>query len=298
MNAKRISVTLIVVVLLGVSTALASLSVGPYPGTSPDSGTCGNNWATDTFQRLFTDVGHSGFTEQFNNGTFVTLAGRSPDACNGHPFNGNTVAAGLSGSMHGVFDVTVTGATRFTPGACTPALCSTTAGFVSTVYGSAVYVTGATYFVFDYTTCDGLQSWRNASANRGGNAGDIVGGPVACPQAGAVTWFAPGDGRIDPRPGDRLAVWCNAASNPQDVVVYGIADNQPDWNKGFYLASFANADLLKAGHGGITKALGPNGTVSMMTDGKGEFYVAWNGGQYGANGHGDFAKSFTCDFAQ
>jgi hypothetical protein len=26
----------------------------PYNGTSPDSGACGNDWAIDTFQRVFT----------------------------------------------------------------------------------------------------------------------------------------------------------------------------------------------------------------------------------------------------
>lgn len=27
---------------------------GPFPSTSPDSGTCGNDWAEDTFDRFFT----------------------------------------------------------------------------------------------------------------------------------------------------------------------------------------------------------------------------------------------------
>jgi len=295
-----ISLVLILIVtgLFSVTprVAHASTTVGPFAGSSPDSGTCGNDWANDTFDRLFGST-PSHFTEKFEHGTFVTVAGKSPGACeNGD--NGNTVVAGVTGTFSGSFvDASVSGATQFTPGACTQATCGTTAGFVHTVYGP-----GASYevndFNFDYHVCDG-RSWRNASSNHGGNQGDIAGGLPAktgacAPQA---QWFNPGDDRVDPRPGDRLAVYCNPTAKPPSIVVYGIADNVPDWQKGFWLATFVNADLLKAGPKGITKDLGPgNGTVSMMQDGKGHFYVAWNGGKFGANGHGDFSKSFTCSF--
>ncbi len=46
----------------------------------------------------------------------------------------------------------------------------------------------------------------------------------------------------------------------------------------YNLATFKNADLLKAGAKGITQKTS-NGTVSMMQDGNGHFYVAWNDGQ-------------------
>src|SRR5713226_1795980 len=41
---------------------------GPYASNSPDSGTCGNNWATDSFDRSFSIFSKSGsivVVEQF-----------------------------------------------------------------------------------------------------------------------------------------------------------------------------------------------------------------------------------------
>src|SRR5690349_9785133 len=56
---------------------------GPYPSGSPDSGTCGD-WANDTFDRDFTvrtSNGETTVVEQFKNGSFVTMSGPSPGAC-------------------------------------------------------------------------------------------------------------------------------------------------------------------------------------------------------------------------
>lgn len=115
--------------------------------------------------------------------------------------------------------------------------------------------------------------------------------------AGAVMWFNPGDKRVDGHPGDRIAVWCNTTATPPNIVVYGVGDNATNGSHGFWLATFNNADLLKAGKAGITKNAGAgNGTVSAMQDGSGNFYVAWNGGIFKATGQGDFAKSFSCKF--
>jgi len=181
-------VTLSVVFVLS-STAPTSASgrnihhYGPFHSTSGDSGTCGPDWANDTFRRSFTVNANNPNTvlETFDEGTFVTIAGPSPNACvilPGPNGNGNKVAAGVTGKFHGSFDIAVTGGT-FNPEAdCTPSTCNTTAGFIQTVYGpSATYVTGATYFVFDYYT-QANGAWHNASANRGGNNGDITGSPV------------------------------------------------------------------------------------------------------------------------
>src|SRR5438874_9566702 len=58
---------------------------GPYSSGSPDSGTCGNDWAEDTFDRHFivrTALdGTIMVVEQFKNGSFMTYAGASPGAC-------------------------------------------------------------------------------------------------------------------------------------------------------------------------------------------------------------------------
>src|SRR5213596_1781123 len=63
----------------------ATQHYGPYPSNSPDSGTCGNDWATDTFDRHFTVKSNQDGTftviEQFKNGSFTTIGGPSPGAC-------------------------------------------------------------------------------------------------------------------------------------------------------------------------------------------------------------------------
>src|SRR4029078_13466357 len=77
----------------------ATQHYGPYASGSPDSSTCGNDWADDTFARDFTVRGAT-VVEQFKNGSFVTNAGASPGACD--PSDGygpGTVGAGHTGSM-------------------------------------------------------------------------------------------------------------------------------------------------------------------------------------------------------
>lgn len=153
------------------------LHYGPFASTSPDSGTCGNNWANDTFKRFFTiNTSNPNLViEDFNDGRFVTIAGPSPNACihlSGPNGNGNTVVAGTTGRFSGFFDITVTGGT-FNPHAkCTSSTCDTTAGFIQTVYGPSATFTIGTFELNYYTQNNG--AWHNASTNRGGNQGDIT----------------------------------------------------------------------------------------------------------------------------
>ncbi len=135
---------------------------GPFAGTSPDGGTCGNPWANDTFDRFFTvhDNGDGTFRvrEEFKHGTFVTIGPVSPGACETESRHGRTVRSGVEGKFHGYLDGTVTGGT-FNASGCnaTPAACTTTAGFLATTFGPA----GATYtcttgagvcrFAFEYS---------------------------------------------------------------------------------------------------------------------------------------------------
>src|SRR5437879_2028107 len=94
------------------STALLTIGVeahppkvrhyGPFASTSPDSGTCGNDWANDTFKRSFEiDTSHpKDVIESFDDGRFVTIAGPSPNAClhmSAPTGNGNTVVNGTTG---------------------------------------------------------------------------------------------------------------------------------------------------------------------------------------------------------
>jgi len=105
-------------------------------------------------------------------------------------------------------------------------------------------------------------------------------------------FFNPEDGRVDGRPGDRIAVWCNPASKPPNVDVFGV-DTQ---GGGFHLATFVIADLIAAGPKGMTVNLGETGTVSAMIDDQNNLYIAHNGGSQNATGQGDFAKSIHCNF--
>lgn len=163
------------------STSNGTQHYGPYASSSPDSGTCDNDWAQDTFDRHFTvrDNRNGTFTvvEQFKNGSFVTEMGPSPGAC--ETTDGSTttfIRAGVAGSMHGYFVITVMGATTTsTAPACQLVAGCTTAGFIESHFPGATYSIG-TYF-FHYAAGDqGLteHEWKNASEDRGGNHGDIA----------------------------------------------------------------------------------------------------------------------------
>jgi hypothetical protein len=127
-------------------------------------------------------------------------------------------------------------------------------------------------------------------------AGSVFGAPfpsASGPCNGNSTkFFDPRDGRAEPRPGDRIAVWCNIAGDPPAIDVWAVGND----SRGFRLTTFKFADLVKAGPKGVTKDLGRNGKLSAMVDDQNNFYVAWNGGPFGATGKASFAKTFTCAF--
>jgi hypothetical protein len=102
---------------LAASTSSGVKHIGPVHSTSPDSGTCGNDWANDEFDRYFTIrpgslPGTFEVYEQFKNGTFLTTGAPpqfSPGACeetDGTP--PGLIAAGVFGTMHGYLLTTVT----------------------------------------------------------------------------------------------------------------------------------------------------------------------------------------------
>jgi len=154
-------------------------------------GTCNNDWATDTFDRHFTifqnnNDGSLLVVEQFKDGSFVTTAGFSPGACQNGPAAG-TVAGGISGSLHGYFVIPIpTGVsqTSHSPFCDANAMSNsgcTTTKFIDSHFSPACYLGGSgtcpvTTFFFHYTAGgQGLiiNEWKNASADRGGNSGDI-----------------------------------------------------------------------------------------------------------------------------
>ena len=62
----------------------------------PDNGTCGNQWATDTSTRKWSVKKNKDGTfrvERKDKGTFVTLAGQSPGACDTTGKHGHLVTA-------------------------------------------------------------------------------------------------------------------------------------------------------------------------------------------------------------
>lgn len=147
----------------------------PIASNSPDSGTCGNDWANDMFNRVYkartspNADGTYSFDEEFKDGTFTTTPGASPGACETNP--GGTITSVFSGSMHGSFAVVVSGGV-YNPNATCPAPCYTSQ-FVAAVYGpSATY--DVPTFLFHYSA-GSHGEWKNASADRGGNHGDITG---------------------------------------------------------------------------------------------------------------------------
>ncbi len=119
--------------------------------------------------------------------------------------------------------------------------------------------------------------------------------------------FTPGDSRINPLTGDRLAVYCNATT----VDVLGLDGN----NNGFFLTTFSLADLTAKVAISHTSA---NGTVtihrdaspvshygfastvdtepSLIIDTGTQYHINWTGGPFGANGSLPFTKSFSCTY--
>jgi hypothetical protein len=163
---------------------------GPFSSTSPDSGTCGNDWATDTFDRHFTvktnPDGTFLVTEQFKNGSFVTnppTDNESPGSCEpgGTP---GTVNTGTTGNMHGYFLIPIVGSTQSSTSPYCNAMAMTNTGctttiFIDTHFFPPCYGPGTctvTTFFFHYSAGDQSlveHEWKNASADRGGNHGDI-----------------------------------------------------------------------------------------------------------------------------
>jgi hypothetical protein len=159
---------------------------GPYTtSTSPDSGTCGNDWANDTFDRHFTVQSNSDGThtviEQFKNGSFVTIAGPSPGACESTVPNGGLISDGKTGSMHGYFIIPNIGSQSSTSPFCDAVGmnntdCNTTK-FINTHFTACYpFTCPVTTFFFHYAAGDQnliQHEWKNASSDRGGNSGDI-----------------------------------------------------------------------------------------------------------------------------
>jgi len=141
------------------------------------------------FDRHFTvrSNGDGTFTvvEQFKNGSFVTTAGASPAACDATYTNhGLTIGDNVTGSMHGYFIVSNVGAQTSMSPYCnaslmTDANCDTTT-FINTHFAACYPAACPVTTFFDHYAAGGqgliYNEWKNASADRGGNGGDIASG--------------------------------------------------------------------------------------------------------------------------
>jgi hypothetical protein len=183
---KRLLALAAAVFALVATPAIASASqdsvhFGPIDSFSGDSGTCGPDWANDTYKRVFdastspNPDGTYNVTESFISGRFVTVAGPSPDACDPSGTPDSTIGAGVNGTFNGNFLIVVTGGTFNPSASCNPTSCGTTTDFIATVYG-VTETPKVTSFGFTYhANGPGLiqREWHNASADQGGNSGDI-----------------------------------------------------------------------------------------------------------------------------
>ena len=183
------------------SSGTSTTHYGPYVSGSPDSGTCGNNWADDTYNRHFTvfqdNDGSLVVVEQFKDGSFVTPSTTQPSPPSPNPSNSSpggcqnstttqgTVNNGVTGNMHGYFVIPLPSGTTqssFDPHcngtAMTNAGCDTTT-FINTHFTPPCYSSpGCTVTTFFFHYAAGgqgliINEWKNASADRGGNSGDI-----------------------------------------------------------------------------------------------------------------------------
>jgi hypothetical protein len=158
-----------------------SVHFGPINSGSGDSGTCGPDWAKDTYKRVFdasttTNLdGTYNVTESFISGRFVTVAGPSPDACDPTGTPGSTIADGVTGSFSGNFVLVVSDGVFNSDATCDPTSCGTTAAFVATVYGTAATYNVPSFGLTYHANGPGLiqREWMNASTDQGGNGGDI-----------------------------------------------------------------------------------------------------------------------------
>lgn len=167
---------------------------GPYASTTPDSGTCGNNWAVDLFNRQFVvspqnSDGSWTVVEKFANAKFITLgdgetgSGASPGQCEA----GNSthlLREGVSGTISGSFTILVNPGYTFTSNkgcgpladwptgagnGSTPGDC-TTGQWIANAFPGATYLNTANVTTFTLTYKANSQTWVNSSS---GNTGDI-----------------------------------------------------------------------------------------------------------------------------
>jgi len=142
----------------------------------PDNGTCGNAWATDTSTRTWSIKANKDGTFRVgrkDKGSFETLAGRSPGACDTTGKHGEHVNAAIKGKFHGYLRGTVSGGTFNSSAVCSAACIGDTPVFISTVFGPGAKFTcslgyAGCKFNFEYSSPDKslkFHHWQDKGTN-------------------------------------------------------------------------------------------------------------------------------------
>jgi len=143
--------------------------------TVPDHGTCRNTWATDTSKRTWSVKKNNDGTFRVtrkDKGTFVTLAGQSPGACDTTGKHGKLVTAGIKGKCRSYLTGTVSGGT-FNPNAtCAAACIGDTTAFIAAFFPGGTFTCSQGYagckFNFEYASPDKALSfhhWQDKGTN-------------------------------------------------------------------------------------------------------------------------------------
>jgi len=127
--------------------------------TVTDHGSCGNAWATDTSKRTWTvkPNGNGSFrVTRKDKGSFVTLPGQSPGACDTTGKHGHMLTAGAHGKFRGYLSGTVSGGT-FNPNATCDAACiGDTSAFIAAFFSGGTYTCSQGFagckFNFEYSS--------------------------------------------------------------------------------------------------------------------------------------------------
>ena len=140
-----------------------------------DHGTCMNAWATDTSTRTWSVKKNKNGTfrvSRRDKGTFVTLAGQSPGACETTAKHGHTVTAGVHGKFRGYLSGNVSGGT-FNPNAtCNAACIGDTPTFIAAFFPGGTFTCSHGFagckFNFEYSSPDKpltFHHWQHKGTN-------------------------------------------------------------------------------------------------------------------------------------
>ncbi len=199
---KKVLLLALILAFAGALIGTLPVAADSYPKTlvdvtyniynDEDSAVWGGNWAVDNLNEelIVTQISPTQcqFVQTFN-GTFVTMAGKSPQ-------NTGIIGAGITGTVVGSY-------TSSAPFDCTPnpSPSYSTTGYLGSFNRSDSYPSFMSYFTspadypayswnFTYTTCSstGKQIWVNADT---GDLGDITGNDGGVCSSPAAPYTAP-----------------------------------------------------------------------------------------------------------